>query len=217
MTFTKSLRNSNGLLLTKLLLISGSPIENGSTESMLHMIADSFCQSIGADAVESDLLRLNEWQIIPCQSCGQVPAKGHCFFEDIESIYKKVVEADCIIFGSPVYFDSVSAQSKLFIDRCNCMRPPDFGRTQSEHSFIKKLDRKRPGAIVLVGGDNAWFEGARRTIAGFFKWIEVVNAGHLTYQSADFDLKAGVTEDRQKIEEARFMGAKLADEVKGRQ
>ncbi len=201
--------------MTKLLIISGSPAKDGSTETLLFKIADSFCQSIGDESIERDLFRLNEWQIIPCQSCAQIPDEKYCFFEDIKSLYEKVAEADCILFGSPIYFDSVSAQSKLFIDRCNCMRPPDFDKTNKEHSFIKKLDRKRPGAIVLVGGDNAWFEGARRTIAGFFKWIEVVNVGHLTYQSTDFNLKASVVSDTDKLDEARILGEKLAEEVRG--
>ena len=30
---------------------------------------------------------------------------------------------DGIVLGSPVYFDTVSAQTKLMIDCCNCLMP----------------------------------------------------------------------------------------------
>lgn len=136
------------------------------------------------------------------------------FFEDdLTAIYPKIAACDCLLFGSPVYFDSVSGQAKMFIDRCNCFRPYDFNKTQTEHNFIKLLSRKRPGAIVLVGGDDIGFEGARRTIAGFFKWIELVNHGVIKYRSDD-DRRSGTAQnDPAIIHQAREMGAKLATAI----
>jgi multimeric flavodoxin WrbA len=41
----------------------------------------------------------------------------------MEQIYDALEYSDAIVLGSPVYFDTVSAQSKLIIDRSNCLMP----------------------------------------------------------------------------------------------
>ena len=85
--------------------------------------------------------------------------------------FQEVLRCDCLLIGSPIYFDTVSAQLKLFIDRCNCMRPVDFESKDERPNFVKLIERKRPGGMILVGSEGGHYEGARRTIAGFFKWI----------------------------------------------
>jgi multimeric flavodoxin WrbA len=117
------------------------------------------------------------------------------------------------LIGSPIYFDAVSAQTKAFMDRCNCFRPPDYQGVQEEHHFIKLLKRKRPGAMVLVGDNEGWLEGPRRSVAGFFKWVEVTNEGTIWYRSEDFNKKGGVAADPKTLKEAVELGHKLAELV----
>ena len=177
-------------ILIKLLTISGSPVENSSTDILLDYIEKTMTAIITPDkTVEVTRIKLNAYNIKPCQACGEAPTPKFCFYDDINNIYDFLAECDCLLFGSPVYFDSVSAQSKLLIDRCNCFRPPDFNNTDPDHLFLKILKQKRPGAMVLVGGEKSWFEGARRVIAGFFKWLEIKNEGMINYCSPDFNIK----------------------------
>jgi len=129
-------------------------------------------------------------------------------------VYKQLVAADCVLFGTPVYFDTVSAQAKMFIDRCNCFRPADFDERDPEHDFVRRLTKKRPGAIVLVGGKRGWFEGARRCIAGYYKWVEVVNEGVLTFHSDDFRCSNEAHRDSEAIREAKELGERLAQLLK---
>ncbi len=196
--------------MIKLLSISGSPVKDSSTDILLTRIADSFVKEVDRP-VSVDTVKLNELKFIPCQACGKAPTPAYCFYDDdLTGVYKLLEACDCLIFGSPVYFDSVSGQAKMFIDRCNCFRPYDFNNTDPEHNFIKLLKRKRPGAIVLVGGERQWMEGARRVVAGFFKWVEVTNEGMVTYSSTD-DRKIGtVNDDDPKLAEADQLGKKLA-------
>ena len=164
--------------------------------------------------VRQTFVKLNELTFIPCQSCGEAPEHGFCFFDDdLTKVYRKLERCDCLLFGSPVYFDSVSAQAKMFIDRCNCFRPPDFDNVDPDHDFLKKLTHKRPGAMVLVGGERGWFEGARRVIAGFFKWVEVTDEGLIIYRSPDFMRSGTVSEDKQTLAEADALGQRLAQIV----
>jgi len=67
---------------------------------------------------------LNDLHVKPCQSCGVDPHPKYCLFDDdMQLIYNALESNDVIVLGSPVYFDTVSAQVKLVIDRCNCLMP----------------------------------------------------------------------------------------------
>ena len=200
--------------MIKLLSLSGSPVEDSSTDILLNIIATSLMESLPTNSkVTYSTIKLNEIEIKPCQACGEAPTPKFCFFDDIETLYKQIAECDCLLFGSPVYFDSVSAQAKLLIDRCNCFRPPDFENINENYQFLKILKSKRPGAMVLVGGENSWYEGARRVIAGFFKWIEVTNEGMVQYASPDFNIKGSVTTQENIIQEAKELGKLLAKKL----
>lgn len=202
----------------KLLSLSGSPVKGSSTDILLREVADTICAALeGHAAVDHHHVRLNEVDILPCQACGKAPTPQYCFYDDAMTVlYERLVACDCLLIGSPIYFDAVSAQAKAFIDRCNCIRPADFDNIDPAHDFIKLLKRKRPGAMVLVGTDNGWFEGARRCIAGFFKWVEVVNEGVVTYKSPDFTRYGTVCEDATTMQEARALGRRLAVILQGK-
>jgi multimeric flavodoxin WrbA len=202
--------------MIKLLSVSGSPAAGSSTDLLLREIGDTIAAELRTeDELQSSFVKLNELKYIPCQACGKAPTPKFCFFDDsLTPVYDLLAECDCLLFGSPVYFDSVSGQAKTFVDRCNCFRPFDFDGREPEHRFIKLLTRKRPGAIVLVGGDKLGLEGARRTVAGFFKWVEVTNEGVLKYRSLDDHLSGTVADDDLAMDEARQLGRKLANLIR---
>jgi multimeric flavodoxin WrbA len=115
--------------------ISGSPTGGSSTD----IIVNAVLEGASADHVKTRFIRLNEKNIIPCQSCGQSPYPNYCFFhDDMDEIFGLMEKSEGIILGSPIFFDSVSAQAKLFIDRTNCLRPVDFSATE-ETVFRKPL------------------------------------------------------------------------------
>lgn len=199
--------------MINLLVVSGSPVDQSSTDIILDRISNAIKDSLTDQyPTVSTFVKLNELKFIPCQSCGEAPTPMFCLFDDaLTDVYTKLADCDCLLFGTPVYFDSVSAQAKMFIDRCNCFRPPDFGNVDPEHHFIRILKRKRPGAMVLVGGEQGWFEGARRVVAGFFKWIEVTNEGMIVYRSPGFTRAGSVTDDKDTLTQADALGKQLAE------
>ena len=198
--------------MIKILSVSASPVEGASTDIILRAASAALADNLRPECeIENYFIKLNELDFIPCQACGKAPTPAYCFFEDdLDDAYRLLAECDCLLFGSPVYFDTVSAQAKMFIDRCNCFRPADFENTDPEHDFIKLMKRKRPGAMVLVGGKRGWFEGARRTIAGFFKWLDITNEGLLVYHSDDYNKKGTAADETEILSDARKLGEKLA-------
>ena len=199
--------------MIKLLSICGSPVPGSSTAYLLDLLASEIRNHVRGK-IRHTRLDANELEIVPCQACGEDPSPRFCFFEDdLAEYYSLIASCDCLIFGSPIYFDSVSAQAKAVIDRCNCFRPPDYFNTDPKHSFLKRLPRKRPGGMILVGGENTWYEGARRTIAGFFKWIEVVNQGAVMFANDDFDLRGVARDDKKTAGEIKGLAKKMAREL----
>jgi multimeric flavodoxin WrbA len=197
--------------LIKILSISGSPVSNASTDILLNRVSEAIKTELAgkAEAVVS-FVKLNAITFRPCQSCGVDPTPRWCFYEDLYPVLEELAACDCLLFGSPIYFDSVSAQAKAFIDRCNCFRPAEFD-DESDTRFIKRIQRSRPGAMVLVGGERGWFEGARRVIAGFFKWVEVTNDGNLMYSSPGTSARGAAVNDSKILTQADELGKHLAN------
>jgi multimeric flavodoxin WrbA len=188
--------------LINVLGLCGSPVKGSSTEILIREILRG-AESTGA---VSDFIYLNELDIMPCQACGQSPDEGYCLFNDgMDEIYEKFDRCDAIVVGSPIYFDSVSAQTKLFIDRTNCFRAinPDG----PEH-FINRITKRRKGAIALVGGEREKYEYARRVIGGFFVWANIEPVGLIHYGHSDWT-KGGVANDPNVIKAAYDLGRKL--------
>ena len=53
-----------------------------------------------------------------CTACTTCYAKGECIHDDdIPALYEKLLDADGIVLGSPVYINSVTAQLKTMLDR----------------------------------------------------------------------------------------------------
>jgi multimeric flavodoxin WrbA len=102
----------------KLLCVCGSP-RNGNTEWMLRHL-----QGLAvADGTETELLLLRKIDIKMCNGClaceaGGKKRKGLCTIkDDMQDIYPKLIQADAIVFGTPVYFEMVSGLLKNFMDR----------------------------------------------------------------------------------------------------
>ncbi len=170
--------------MLNILTLTGSPVSGSSTSILLEHIAEGITYS-STQPVNNEIVRLNDYQYIPCQACGKSPEPDYCIFKDeVYPIYEQFLKCDIVLFGSPIYFDSVSAQAKLFIDRCNCLKPYDF-KNETDHHFKSLITKKRLGAIVLVGGERQKFEPARVVMAGFFKWTEIENCGLITYSGAN--------------------------------
>src|SRR3990170_290755 len=103
----------------KIIAVNGSPRKNWNTATLLQKALDG-AASKGA---ETEIFHLYELSYKGCISCFSCKAKngesyGKCAVkDDLTSILKKVQEVDAIIFGSPIYFGTVSGEMKSFMER----------------------------------------------------------------------------------------------------
>lgn len=99
----------------KVLGINSSPRGERSQTLRLVRAALDGARSEGAEVELVDVCRL---RIEYCNACGVCYAKGECTHrDDFDQVYKKILECDGFVIGSPNYFRSVTAQLKTLIDR----------------------------------------------------------------------------------------------------
>ena len=102
----------------KVVGICGSP-RWGNTEWMLRRLLDAAAQR----GVETELILLRKRNIKGCDGCltcevGGKMRQGVCTIrDDMQETYPKLLEADCLVLGTPVYFEMLSGLLKNFIDR----------------------------------------------------------------------------------------------------
>lgn len=98
----------------------------------------------GADGVvTTQLIELANLDIRPCQACGQCKGRLSCSVEDdFVSLIPTLADSNVagMVIGTPVYFGTMTAQCKAFIDRCVMFRRNGW------------LFRNRVGAVLAVGG-----------------------------------------------------------------
>jgi multimeric flavodoxin WrbA len=121
----------------KILALSFSPRKNGNTEILLGEVLKGAQQ----EGAQTELIRVSDNEIRPCDGCRACWDTGECHIkDDMQNLYPKLLEADGIIFGTPVYFYSMAGQAKTFIDRTCALGLP--GRNLAN----------KVGGIVVVAG-----------------------------------------------------------------
>ena len=98
----------------KIVVLEGSPNRNGST----HILADCFCQGAKEAGHTVELINVAFADIHPCTGCIHCGYEGPCVQkDDVETIRKKILDADMMVFATPLYYYGMSAQLKKMIDR----------------------------------------------------------------------------------------------------
>jgi multimeric flavodoxin WrbA len=164
----------------KVIAFCGSPRNNGNTEVLLKETV----RGIEDSGFSVELYNLNLMKIRPCQDCGGCNETGECIVDDdMKIIYEAIRKADRIIIASPIFFFSVSAQTKLMIDRCQSF--------WCEKYLLKKPLEKsrygRKGLILLVGGmkKDIGIQCAEACIQAFFRTISVPEQDMKYYLGVD--------------------------------
>lgn len=99
------------------LLINGSSRMDGNTKRLL----DRCATVLETDGIACDVVQLAEKQVNPCAACGGCfrSLDNRCVIDSdsFHEIYGKMLEADIIVVGSPVYFGSATPQLMSLLDR----------------------------------------------------------------------------------------------------
>ncbi len=186
----------------KVVIVMGSPRKNGNSITLAQRVAKG-AEAVGAE-VES--FYIHEMDIKPCDDCDiclEDSSKDCIIDDDMQNLYPKLRQADALVIASPIYFATVSAQTKLFLDRCHA-------GGESQGSALKG---KRIGIVLTYGDSDPFNSGAvnaMRTFQDIFAYIGSPIIG-MVYGSAS---KAGeIKANRDLMGKAYKMGEQLVTEA----
>jgi len=185
----------------KVLVLLSSPRKKGNSAILAKQITTG-AESAGAKV---ETIFLHGMKIAPCQSCYtcQKPdSKGCAIDDDMQSIYPKLIEADSWVIASPVFWFTMSAQAKLFMDRCFAL--PAYEKNPFAGKRI---------AIAMSYGDTDPFTSgcvnALRTFQDAFRYVGAKIVG-VVYGSA---MEAGeIKSNSALMQMAEELGKRLVSE-----
>ncbi len=122
----------------KILVITGSPRKNGNSNTL----AENFIK--GAEEAGHRVVRFDSAfkNVHPCIACGKCGMNGECVFkDDFEFVRNNIVDADAVVFATPMYYFGVSAQIKAVIDRF--------------YAINSQIHRPKKSVLILTYADTA--------------------------------------------------------------
>jgi multimeric flavodoxin WrbA len=160
----------------KVLAINGSPKgENGNTEVLLKPFLKS-CEEEGA---EIETIYLKDKNIKHCSGCFTCWTKtpGKCIHkDDMEELLEKLIEADIVVYATPLYVYTVTGLMKDFMDRKIPLAKKDIIKVGNQYAHPKRYEEKSPTKTVLIS--NCGFPG-NYNFSGLVETFKVMTKGNL--------------------------------------
>jgi len=129
--------------------IIGSPRLKKNTDALVRQTLNG-CRSQGASA---DTIYLNKLEIKPCQAHKVQDGKGCIMRDGMDAVYDIFEAADGLVLGTPVYYNSVSSQMKLMIDRSYCLaKAVPIG--PGKRKYVTTVEKRKKGVVISVGGSG---------------------------------------------------------------
>lgn len=133
-----SLSKGNKEKSMKILILTGSPRKNGNSNTLV----DNFikgAQEKGHNIVRFDSAFKNVHPCVACDKCNM--GSGDCVFkDDFEEVKKNIIDADMVLFATPMYYFGISAQLKTVIDRF--------------YGVNEKIHTTKKAALILTYADT---------------------------------------------------------------
>lgn len=184
--------------MTPPVIISLSPREGGNSDA----VADLYARSL---AGPSSVLRLREYQVVPCTGCGACARDGVCVYsgeDEVEDLFARLDLAGGLVLTAPVYFYHLPAMAKAWIDRAQ-------SRYMARESGVATPGSLRPAYAVLCAardrGENL-FAGIMPTLKYFLQTLDfhLEDSLHLRGIDAVGDFRA----DRAAVQAVKALAAR---------
>ncbi|MCK5737406.1 MAG: NAD(P)H-dependent oxidoreductase [Spirochaetaceae bacterium] len=147
-TFSYKILKANQI--KKILVINASPRTNKYSKSLI--MAGKFMEGAESAGAEIEMITLKEKTINYCTGCFTCWTKtpGICIHkDDMPPLINKVRTADLLVFITPLYYFSVSAQLKAFIDRLLPNMKPYMVETNGIIHHPSRFEDDSPSGLVV--------------------------------------------------------------------
>ena len=185
-------------------VILGSPRKNGNSTTLATEIIKG-AESNGANV---ETFYINGLKITPCQGCYYCQEEGNetCRIDDdMQRVYPRLIDAEAWVIASPVYWFTMSAQTKLFMDRCLAIWG---GTPDKNHIRDKKI------AVAMSFGDSDPFNsGCVNALRAFQDTYAFAGAKIVGTVYGSAGEPGEIEENNQVMEQALKLGKKLVSEA----
>jgi multimeric flavodoxin WrbA len=153
----------------KVVAVNGSARKDGNTAILLKRVL----QALEAEDIETELVQLAGEQIRGCNACRTcyTTKNKRCAIEEdnVNAYIQKMVAADGIILGSPVYFSMMTPEMKALIDRAG------YVARANNDMFKRKVGAavvavRRAGALPTFDAINHFFLISQMIVPGSSYW-----------------------------------------------
>jgi len=185
------------------LILIGSPRQGGNTD----LLADAFLEGVREAGGEGEKVFVSDLNIHPIGPVGDVMAERVDIYaaDDFLPTFRRVAEADILVFGAPVYWQGLPAQLKAFVDRWSCY--------YTNPMLLDGMRGKVFAALVPHGAPDPdhhkWVTDPIQVWAAHF---EAPYAGHVSVTAQKAGLVATMPE---VLAQARELGKKCVEMVGG--
>ncbi|MFW6388690.1 MAG: flavodoxin family protein [Desulfohalobiaceae bacterium] len=154
--------------MADLVAVYGSPRRRGNTSTLLGQAV----QGVREQGLTVQEFFLQEQKISPCLELYHCQKKGECSIkDDFQSLRDEILQARGLILASPIFFYSVTAQTKAFMDRFQSLWVKKYLLDQVEFG---QWEAKRLGLFISAGATKGkrLFEGTLLSVKYFLMfWI----------------------------------------------
>jgi multimeric flavodoxin WrbA len=189
--------------MARITAIYGSPRRQGNTSRLLGQ-AVAGARDQGATVTE---IILRDIRISPCLEIYGCTADGNCVIkDDFQHVRDSLLASDGIMLASPIFFYTVSAHTKIFMDRCQSLWVKKYW---IENLAFGQWVSTRKGLFISAGATKGkkLFEGALLIVRYFFDVIDTHLWKSLLYRGLDFE--DDVLEHPDYLQEAYNAGQSL--------
>ena len=152
----------------KTVVLFGSPRKDGNTRQLV----DAFVGAMKKKANEVRLFHLNDMNIRPCQGCLSCAETGLCRInDDMGDIRTHIMKSDVVVYATPVYWWSPSAQLKLAMDRSIAFLDKDMNSRVS--------GKKAVSLVCCADNDKGTCGPVREIFKRTFEGLGMEYAGHV--------------------------------------
>ncbi len=182
----------------KIVAFNGSPRRNGNTSILI----DEMFKIFHNEGIDTEIIQLGNKTVHGCTACGKCreiqDKKCHIKNDHLNLSIEKMIEADGIILGSPVYFSDVTPEIKALMDVSGYV-------TRGNGHLLK---RKVAAGIVSVrrGGALPTFDTMNR----FFLINQMIVPGSSYWNFAFGKNPGDVLQDEEGINTIRTLAENMA-------
>lgn len=147
----------------KIIVLEGSPNRKGSS----NLLAEHFIRGAEEAGHVVEVVDAAHANLHPCNGCVCCGYEGPCVQkDDMESIRKRILDADMMVFVTPLYYYGMSAQLKVLVDRFCAI-----------NSSIHRKHMKSALLAVAYNADNWTFEALEAHYQTLVRYLNLDDRG----------------------------------------